>query len=132
MTTDFLVLPASVTAAEALDAVKASHAPAESLEMVFLLDESNTPVAAVSIVSLVRSRPGELAIASSRSKMTYVKPHWDLHRVARTMSDFNLTIVPVVSPEDGSMIGAVTVDDLLEVMLPQGWRREFGMTTVSE
>ena len=26
------------------------------------------------------------------------------------------------------MIGVVTVDDLLEELLPQGWRREFGMT----
>ena len=30
------------------------------------------------------------------------------------------------------MLGVVTVDDLLELLLPQGWRRDFGMTAVEE
>jgi Mg/Co/Ni transporter MgtE len=100
--------------------------------MIFLLDESQHPVASVSIVELVRARPTELAIASARPKMAYVGPHWDIHRVARTMADYNLTVVPVVGDNGGAMIGVVTVDDLLEDLLPQGWRREFGMSTVSE
>jgi Mg/Co/Ni transporter MgtE len=61
-----------------------------------------------------------------------VHPHWDLHRVARKMSDFNLTVLPVLDEEDGKMIGVITVDDLLEELLPQGWRREFGMTAAEE
>jgi Mg/Co/Ni transporter MgtE len=132
MTTDFCALPASATVADALDAIRTSHAPSESLEMVFLLDESNHPVASVSIVDLVRARQGELAIASARAKMAFVGPHWDIHRVARTMADFNLTVVPVVADDGGAMVGVVTVDDLLEDLLPQGWRREFGMSTVTE
>ena len=48
------------------------------------------------------------------------------------MSDFNLTVVPVLDEQHGTMIGLVTVDDLIEELLPQGWRREFGMTTVEE
>jgi CBS domain-containing protein len=48
------------------------------------------------------------------------------------MSDFNLTVLPVLDDEHGKMIGVVTVDDLLEEILPQGWRREFGMHTVDE
>ena len=42
------------------------------------------------------------------------------------MSDFNLTSAPVVDEQD-RMIGMVTVDDVLEVMLPKGWRRRFGL-----
>jgi len=40
--------------------------------------------------------------------------------------------VPVVAEDGGAMIGVVTVDDVLEDLMPQGWRREFGMSTVSE
>jgi Mg/Co/Ni transporter MgtE len=97
-----------------------------------LVDEADHPVAAVSIVALVRSRPQDLAIAAAHANFAYVRPHWDLHRVARTMADFNLTVVPVVAEEGGAMIGVVTVDDVLEDLMPQGWRREFGMSTVSE
>ena len=59
-----------------------------------------------------------------------MRPTWDVHRVAGKMSDFNLTVVPVVDKKTNQMVGVVTVDDLLEEMLPQGWRRDYGMTEV--
>jgi magnesium transporter len=42
------------------------------------------------------------------------------------MADFNLSAAAVVD-EDGQMIGVINVDDVLEVMLPKGWRRRFGL-----
>jgi Mg/Co/Ni transporter MgtE len=42
------------------------------------------------------------------------------------MADFNLTAAAVVD-EQRQMIGVITVDDVLEVMLPKGWRRRFGL-----
>ena len=48
------------------------------------------------------------------------------------MSDFNLTVVPVVDRDHGGMVGVVTVDDLLELLLPQGWRRDLGMAQGEE
>ena len=42
------------------------------------------------------------------------------------MADYNLTSAPVVD-SDQRMIGVITVDDVLEVMLPKGWRRRFGL-----
>jgi hypothetical protein len=35
-----------------------------------------------------------------------------------------LVVVPVLDEEHAQVLGAVTVDDLLELLLPQGWRRE--------
>jgi CBS domain-containing protein len=48
----------------------------------------------------------------------------ELEEVARVMTDYDLTVVPVVDARD-QMIGVVTVDDVLEVVLPRGWRRRF-------
>jgi Mg/Co/Ni transporter MgtE len=42
------------------------------------------------------------------------------------MTDFDLTVVPVVDPE-GTLLGIVTVDDVLELVLPEGWRRRFNI-----
>jgi Mg/Co/Ni transporter MgtE len=53
-------------------------------------------------------------------------PEADLEEVARVMADYNLTSVPVVD-ERTQMIGVITVDDVLEAMLPRGWRRRFGL-----
>ena len=50
----------------------------------------------------------------------------ELEEVARLMTDYDLTVVPVVG--DGDMlIGIVTVDDVLELVLPEGWRRRFNL-----
>jgi CBS domain-containing protein len=132
MNTDFVSVPATATVAEALEAIRTSLAPAESLHAVFVLDENGLPIGAASVAPLVRARGTELALSVARTQMTFVHPHWDLHRVARKMSDFNLTVLPVLDEEDGKMIGVITVDDLLEELLPQGWRREFGMTAAEE
>ena len=42
------------------------------------------------------------------------------------MTDFDLTVVPVVDNEE-RILGIVTVDDVLELLLPEGWRRRFGV-----
>ena len=106
--------------------------PAESVQAVFILDENGQPVGAASIAPLVRARAGELALSVARTQLAHVHPHWDVLRVSRKMSDFNLTVLPVLDDEHAKMIGVVTVDDLLERSPPQGWRAEFGMSAVEE
>ena len=38
------------------------------------------------------------------------------------MTDYDLTVVPVVDEEE-QLLGVITVDDVLELVLPRGWRR---------
>jgi Mg/Co/Ni transporter MgtE len=42
------------------------------------------------------------------------------------MTDYNLTIVPVVDDHE-QVIGVVTVDDVLALLLPTGWRRHLDL-----
>jgi len=132
MNPDFVSVPSSATVADALDAIRTSSVPAESLHAVFVLDDQGQPIGAASIAPLVRARPSELALSVAKTQMQHVHPQWDLHQVSRKMSDFNLTVLPVLDNEHSKMIGVVTVDDLLEELLPQGWRAEFGMGAVEE
>ncbi len=132
MNTDFVTAPREASVGEVLEAVRSSSVPAESLYAVFLLGEADEPVATVALGALVKSRESERALDLARTPLSHVHPQWDVHRVASTMSDFNLLIVPVLDDEHAHLIGVITVDDLLEELLPQGWRREFGMTTVEE
>jgi Mg/Co/Ni transporter MgtE len=60
-----------------------------------------------------------------------VRADVDLNAIVRKMSDFNLAAAPVVDDQH-RMIGVITVDDVLELLLPTGWRRDFGMTTADE
>ncbi|HEV2426775.1 MAG TPA: CBS domain-containing protein [Acidimicrobiales bacterium] len=132
MSTEFLTVGASSSVADALEAVRASNVPAESLYVVFVVDDEGHPAGSATVASLVRARPADSALAVSRTPLTHVHPHWDVPQVARQMSDFNLTVMPVLDDEHATVLGVVTVDDLLDELLPQGWRREFGLTAVEE
>lgn len=132
MNTDFVSVSSEATVADALAAVRSSDVPGESLHAIFIIDEAGTPTATAALGALVKAREGELVRNIAHTPLSHVHPHWDLHRVARKMSDFNLTVVPVLDDEHGRMLGVITVDDLLEDLLPQGWRKEFGMTAVEE
>jgi CBS domain-containing protein len=132
MNTDFVSVADTATVADAIAAIRTSNVPAESLHAVFVIDEQGKPVGSASLGSLVKARETDVAISVARTQLSHVHPHWDLHRVARKMSDFNLTVVPVLDEAHEEMIGVITVDDLLEELLPQGWRKEFGMTAVEE
>src|SRR5580698_10636909 len=99
MNPDFVSVPATATVAEALEAIRTSRVPAEALQAVFVLDETGQPVGAASIAPLVRAPGHELALTVSRTHLAHVHPQWDLHQVSRIMSDFNLTVLPVLDED---------------------------------
>ena len=132
MSPDFLSLPASATVDQALDAVRASKAPPEALNVVFAVDADGHLVGSASTVRLVQADPAASLESLVEAEPVHVHPDWDLGAMVRTMSDFNLIVVPVLNPEHGEILGVVTVDDVLELLLPTGWRRDFGRTAVEE
>ena len=132
MTPDCVIVPASASVGDALEAVRSSTAPDEALNVVYVIAPEGALVASVPLAQLVRSGPSELVDSLETPDPVHVHPNWDLHRTARQMSDFNLSVVPVVDPDHGHLVGVVTIDDLIELLLPQGWRREFGMSKVEE
>jgi CBS domain-containing protein len=131
MSPDFLLVTEDSTVAEALDAVRASDAPSETLSTIYVSDPDGRLVATISVVELVRSEPNaKLGVVAERDPVS-VRPEADLHSIVRTMSDFNLAATPVLDA-DQHVVGVVTVDDVLELLMPTGWRRDFGMSAPDE
>ncbi|HUI03275.1 MAG TPA: CBS domain-containing protein [Acidimicrobiales bacterium] len=131
MSPDFLCLEESTEVRDVLDAVRASKAPPEALAVVFARGVGGRVTGSASMVSLVQAPPSERLGSVVRPNPAHVHPDWDLHAVTRKMTDFNLTVAPVMD-EQHRMVGVITVDDVLEMLLPTGWRRDFGMTSVEE
>jgi hypothetical protein len=120
---DFLARPADRPVREVLDAVKESRSlQPEALTSVYTVDENGRLLAVVRLVALLQA-PCDAALGSvSEADPVRVGPDTDLVDVALLMTDYNLFTLPVVD-EEGTLLGVITVDDVLEATLPEDWRR---------
>jgi Mg/Co/Ni transporter MgtE len=132
MSPDFLGVPADRSIAQVLEGVRTSSAPPEALNVVFALDDQGHLAGSASTVRLVQADPAAPFQSIVETDPVHLHPDWDLGAMVRTMSDFNLIVAPVLDPEHNQILGVVTVDDVLELLLPTGWRRDFGRTAVEE
>ena len=73
------------------------------------------------IQRLLREPPSELVAGVLDTGITYLHADATLEDVATFLATYNLVAAPVVD-EDGRLLGTVTVDDLLDHLLPEGWR----------
>ena len=123
MSPDFVCIYRTATKAEALDRVMRSSCSADSLAWIFLMNAHKRLDGAIALADLLRAddaKPvGELAIAAKSVRTTA-----ELEEVARLMTDYDLSVVPVID-DDERLMGVITVDDVLELVLPQAWRRHF-------
>jgi CBS domain-containing protein len=126
MSPDFVSVYRQATVAEALDRVRRSSLADELLATVYVMDVGHRFLGALALPALLRADP-EAGVADLRLQFVpCLLPEADFEEVARLMADYNLTAAPVLDAEE-RMIGVVTVDDVLEVLLPKGWRRRFGL-----
>ncbi len=126
MSPDFVSVYRQANVADALERVRRSTLPDEILSTVWVMDAKHRFLGAVPLAALVRADPDVGVIDLEVAYLPHLRPDADFEEIARLMADYNLTAAPVVDDE-GRMIGIVTVDDVLEVLLPKGWRRRFGL-----
>jgi CBS domain-containing protein len=123
MGVDFLAVPAGVSVQQALDAVSQSASlQPEALTSVHALDERGRLSGVARLVSMVQADPSACLSDVYDDDPVRVGADTDVVDVAVLMSDYNLITIPVVD-DRRRMIGIITVDDVLEVTLPDDWRR---------
>jgi CBS domain-containing protein/sporulation protein YlmC with PRC-barrel domain len=123
MNVDFVSASATATPAEALALIAAATSiQPEALIKVHVVDQDKRLEGVVSVITLLQATPGEALAALMDSDPVRVNPNADLTDIALLMADFNLYSVPVVDEQD-RVLGVVTVDDVLEAIIPEDWRR---------
>jgi CBS domain-containing protein len=124
MSPELIIVPDTASVADALAKLRAADAdlPWQVLSAVFITDVDGRFKGSVPVVDLVRAGP-EVRVVDAREPVTArLDASDDLPDVALLMTDFNLVAAPVVDDDD-RVLGVVTVDDLLEAMMPNDWRR---------
>jgi Mg/Co/Ni transporter MgtE len=128
MTPEPIVLAPGATIAEALAHVRNPDLSPALASMVFVCrPPSATPtgryLGCVHSQALLREAPSELVAGVLDAELTRLGPDATLPEVTRYFATYNLVCGPVTD-EAGHLLGAVTVDDVLDHLLPDDWRSQ--------
>ncbi|HEY2788836.1 MAG TPA: CBS domain-containing protein [Gaiellales bacterium] len=124
MSPEFVCLYAQATKHEAIGRIERSRAPADTLAWVYVMNLDRRLKGAIALADLLRADPDVTMGEAATFLPPRVTAEAELEEVARLMTDYDLTVVPVVDERD-QIMGVVSVDDVLEMVLPRGWRRRF-------
>lgn len=126
MTTDPVILDVDATVADALAAVRRKElAPALASQVFVCRAPLETPtgrlIGVVLLQQLLREPPALNLGLILDSSTAALSPEAGLNEVVKSLANYNLIALPVVD-EHERLLGAVTVDDVLDHLLPENWR----------
>jgi CBS domain-containing protein len=127
MTTDYIVQNQTCAVADALDAIRTNIRDADvRIAYVYCVEDETQDetriLGVVTLWDLLIANPTQQLQELMETDVITVDPDMEPREVAAIMAKYNLLAVPVVS-EDGVLQGVVTVDDALDVLLPNEGRR---------
>jgi len=115
MTTDFVAVPSSFTARQALDVVQETGEEAEMVFYVYAVDAEGRLEGVVSLRELLQADESQRLEESMTTDIYKVRTDLDQEEVARMIARYDLLAVPVVDPEN-HLVGIITVDDIIDVI----------------
>jgi CBS domain-containing protein len=129
MTSQPLVFAANAPVAEVLARVRDRDLPPMYAAQVYVCEPPTlTPtgryLGSVGFQRLLRRAPS-IPVGECIEGRVFVRPDLPEHELAARMAAYNLIGVAVCDSA-GRLVGAVTVDDVLDRLLPVGWRRVGG------
>lgn len=126
MTTEPVILPADATLADALARIREPALSGSLAAMVYVCRPPlETPtgrfLGVVHFQRLLREPPSTLVGAVLDNDIEWPRPETSLQDVAGLLAAYNMVACPVVD-ENAHLVGVLTVDDVLDHLLPEGWR----------
>lgn len=122
MTTEFIALPTETTVRQALEKLRGMAEEVETIHYFYVTDPQERLVGVASLRDLLAAQPDQPLAAIMETQLVQVRPEAELREVAETLAKYNLVALPVVS-ETGQLEGIVTVDDVLDELIPLIWKQ---------
>jgi magnesium transporter len=124
MTTDFVSLPGSTRAGEAIEHLRALEEPPEPLYHLYVVEEAGSRrLAGVApLRDLLLADPATLLSDLGWPQFQAVRATDPARDVVHIMAEYNLAALPVLD-DDENLVGVVAVDDAMDILLPDLWSR---------
>ena len=122
MTTEYVAISKDYTAQETIDKLRELAPDAELVYYVYVIDTAEHLAGVISLRDLIIADPSTSIEDFMVSKVIHVHLDADVEDIVQTISDYNLLALPVVD-EENRLQGIITVDDVLEEIVPEDWRK---------
>jgi len=124
MTTEFVTLPRELTVGEALARLREMAETPNMIYYLYVVEREDSwklcgVIALRSLILADPSMPLEEVMRTEYQKAEASEPAKD---VAQRIAEYNLLALPVVDDAD-EILGIITVDDAMEILLPKDWRQ---------
>jgi Mg/Co/Ni transporter MgtE len=117
MTTEYIALPPELTVAEAFPRLRKLAAEAETIYYLYILGEDETLLGVVSLRDLLVAEPETRLQDLMQTRIISVVCEDTNEQVTDLIDKYALLALPVVD-EGGKLEGIITVDDVLEMLIP--------------
>ncbi|HMP73057.1 MAG TPA: magnesium transporter [Kiritimatiellia bacterium] len=114
MTPDYSTIHPEWSIADALTHIRKTGAKSESLHAVFVVNQANRLLGRVLLRHLVTADPAQRVDKIMTLNVVHIAPTADREQAVQLFEHYDLIILPVVG-QDGTLLGIVTVDDILDV-----------------
>jgi magnesium transporter len=115
----------------ALDEIIHQSEEMEELYTIYVVDDHDILKGILSIKTIIKAKADAKVSDLVQTNFVYVKADVDQEEVARLISQYNLTSIPVVD-DDMKLLGRVTVDDIIDVMEEENTEDILKISGVSE
>jgi magnesium transporter len=124
MTTEFVTLPRALTVGEALARLREMAETPNMIYYLYVVEEEGSwkLVGVIALRSLILADPSMPLESVMRTEFQQADPEEPANEVAQRIAEYNLLALPVID-ESGDILGIITVDDAMEILLPKDWRQ---------
>jgi magnesium transporter len=131
MNTEFIRVNLNMTKKDAIDEIIRQSEEIEEFYTIFVIDDNNVFKGIVSLKDIIKAKGNVLITELVKPDVAWVKPDTDQEEVARLISQYNITSIPVVDDEM-KLLGRVTFDDVIDVLEDENTEDILKISGVSE
>ncbi len=118
MTTEYIELRGNLTVKQALDYIRENGQDAITIYDIFIIDNKRNLVGVVGLDKLIFSDDNEEIAEIAKIEPVFVHVSTDQEEVARLFKRYDKTTLPVLN-KDNKMVGVITVDDIIDVIVEE-------------
>lgn len=122
MSTEYLSFPSETTVREVIEALRRQEVDHEHMLAVFAVDDRNRLSAVVPLPELVLASSDAKLVDLGMERLVSVRDDEPIRSVVQILTKYRSLSVPVLDSQE-NLVGAVTVDDILDDLLKAGGRR---------